>query len=113
MRECFISNLDDEDELQIKSNLTHRYPFCKCPENDFTMQQMHFRREEQFGLVIKSRSFGTYIATDFDCVIVQGSSEVANVIREVVKDYLNDRFLEYREEFNENLDRKTEKERIL
>ena len=109
----FISQLNNEDKATIKNNLLREMPFGFYPASELNIDQPLSNGRQVNYLLVRSVTQGLYRVTDFDCAVINGSSENAKAIKKVVKDFLVKRFPDdYSYFYNKNLSKKLEEERI-
>lgn len=109
----FISKLDNKDIADLKNKLSVSFPFFYYPASELALERPVFDKVNCNYMIVRSKTQGTYKVTDFDCAVIQGSSENASAIKKVVKHFMIENFPEdYPYFYNKNLSKKLDEEII-
>ena len=109
----FISQLDDKDLAEFKNRLVKSFPFFYYPASELKIERLMLENKPCNHMVVRSITQGTYSVTDFDCAVINGSSENAKSIQNIVKNFMIEKFPDdYPYFYNKNLSKKLDEEKI-
>lgn len=109
----FVSQLNDKDLAELKNKLAVSFPFFYYPASELKIERLMIENKPCNHMVVRSETQGTYSVTDFDCAVINGSSENAKSIQKVVKNFMIEKFPDdYPYFYNKNLSKKLDEERI-